>query len=42
LLRPVFGLERSARSAAPERTPRRSAPVAPRVAPEHGVPQDIN
>ena len=47
LLRPVFGLERSARSAAPERTARRSAPVAQRVteehvAPEHGVPQDIN
>jgi hypothetical protein len=40
LLRPVFGLERSARSA-PERS-RRSAPVAQRVAPEYGVPQDIN
>ena len=42
LLRPVFGLEHSARSIAPERTARRSAPVARRVAPEHGVPQDIN
>jgi hypothetical protein len=42
LLRPVFGLERSARSAAPERTARRSAPLVQRVAPEHAVPQDIN
>ena len=42
LLRPVFGLERSAGSAAPERTARRSAPLVQRVAPEHAVPQDIN
>ena len=42
LLRPVFGLERGARSAAPERTARGSAPVATRVDPEHAVPQDIN
>jgi len=42
LLRPVFGLERSARSAALERTARRGAPLVQRVAPEHAVPQDIN
>jgi hypothetical protein len=38
----VFGLERGSPSAVPERTARRSAPLAQRLAPEHGVPQDIN
>ena len=42
LLRPLFGLERGAPSAVPERTARRSAPVAQHVALEPGVPQDIN
>jgi hypothetical protein len=42
LLRPVFGLERGSPSAAAERTARGSAPVAQRIAPELGVPQDIN
>jgi glucans biosynthesis protein C len=42
LLRPLFGLERGSPSAAPERAARRSAPLAERLAPEHGVPHDIN
>ncbi|MDP9009607.1 MAG: acyltransferase family protein [Pseudomonadota bacterium] len=41
-LRPVFGLERGSPSAAPERTARSGAPLAERLATEHGVPQDIN
>ena len=47
LLRPLFGLERGLGAprprAAPERAARGSAPLAERrLAPEHGVPQDIN
>ena len=42
LLRPVFGLERGSPRAVREPTARGSAPQAERLAPEHGVPQDIN
>jgi len=41
LLRPLFGLERGTGAASP-RAARGGAPVAERLAPEHGVPQDIN
>jgi len=41
LLRPLFGLERGPGAASP-RTARRSAPLAERLAAEHGVPQDVN